>query len=79
MISLTPERQGNDAVERPPHYTFGKFEVIDVIEDWGLGFHLGNTVKYVARAGRKDNALQDLRKARWYLDREIKRREASNG
>lgn len=62
-------------VDHPPHYTFGKLEVIDVIEDWDLGFHLGNAVKYIARAGKKGDALEDLRKARWYLEREIKRRE----
>jgi len=62
----------------PTHYTFGKFEVIDVIEDWGLGFHLANVVKYVARAGRKsDSPLQDLKKARFYLDRLIQIHEGS--
>lgn len=62
-----------DAVNQPPHYTSGKIEVIDFIEDQRLGFHLGNVVKYVARAGKKDAALevQDLQKARWYLDRKI--------
>lgn len=66
-----------DMVNHPPHYTFGKFEVIDVIEDWGLGFSLGNAVKYIARAGRKDpeRTLEDLQKARWYLEREIARLE----
>jgi hypothetical protein len=66
----------SDVVNHPPHYTAGRFEVIDVLEDWQLGFHLGNTVKYIARAGKKGDALEDLRKARWYLDREIARREA---
>ena len=63
----------NDPVNRPSHYTEGrKFETIEVIEDWGLGFCLGNTVKYISRAGRKlDQILEDLKKARWYLDREI--------
>jgi hypothetical protein len=64
-------------VNHPPHYTAGKFEVIDVIEDWGLGFNLGNTVKYVARSGHKGSRLEDLKKARWYLDREIGRLENS--
>lgn len=62
-------------VNHPPHYNAGRFEVIDVIEDWRLGFHLGNAVKYIARAEHKGSALEDLRKARWYLDREITRRE----
>ena len=74
----------NDPVNRPLHYTSGKIEVIDFIEDQELGFHLGNAVKYIARAGRKaavshegypmlirDATVQDLQKARWYLDRHI--------
>lgn len=64
-------------VDHPPHYIAGRaFEPIDVIEDWGLGFHLANVVKYVARAGRKDDELTDLRKARWYLERRIRQLEA---
>ena len=67
----------NDPVNRPSHYTEGrKFETIEVIEDWGLGFCLGNTVKYISRAGRKVNHIEDLKKARWYLDREIAAQEA---
>jgi hypothetical protein len=65
----------DDPIHHPAHYTFGAIEVIDAIEAWGLGFHLGNVVKYVARAGRKGDKLADLRKARWYLDREIGRIE----
>jgi hypothetical protein len=63
----------NDPVTRPAHYTSGKIEVIDFIEDQQLGLHLGNVVKYVARAGKKDPSkeVQDLEKARWYLDRLI--------
>lgn len=68
-----------DAVDHPPHYGGGDnpYEAIKVIEAWGLGFCLGNAVKYVARAGRKPGAeaVEDLRKARWYLDREIARLE----
>jgi hypothetical protein len=66
----------SDPVNHPSHYVAGRrHEPIDVIEDWRLGFHLGNTVKYIARAGRKEDASEDLRKARWYLDREIARLE----
>ena len=64
-----------EMVNHPSHYNMGKYEAIEVIEDWGLGFNLGNTVKYISRAGHKDNILQDLKKALWYLDREIKRIE----
>lgn len=62
-----------DAVDHPAHYTFSAFEVIDVLEAWNLPWHLCNVIKYLARAGRKDPAklLEDLRKARWYLDRYI--------
>ena len=62
-----------DSINHPPHYTFSDHEPIDVIESWGLGFHLGNAVKYIARAGRKGDALEDLLKARWYIEREIAR------
>lgn len=62
-----------DLVNHPPHYTFGKFEVIDVLEDWELNFHKANAVKYIARAGRKnpDKEVEDLKKAIWYLQRNI--------
>lgn len=63
----------SDSVNHPSHYTFGRFEVIEVIEDWGLGFHEANAVKYIARAGKKDPAkhVEDLRKAAWYINRRI--------
>lgn len=64
-----------DPINHPAHYTFSAIEVIDAIEAWELGFHLGNAIKYIARAGRKGSKLNDLKKARWYLDREIGRLE----
>ena len=68
-----------EAVDHPAHYggADNPYEAIKVIEAWGLGFHLGNTVKYVSRAGKKSaqTLLEDLRKARWYLDREVTRLE----
>lgn len=65
--------QNNDPVNHPSHYTDGKIEVIDFIEDKNLDFNLGNAVKYIARAGKKDPSkeIQDLEKARWYLNRRI--------
>ena len=66
----------NTAVDHPPHYNVGKYEVIDVIEDWRLGFNLGNVVKYVARAEHKGKDLEDLEKALWYIQRELARRKA---
>lgn len=62
------------SVEHPSHYAEGRnYEPIDVINDWELNFNLGNTIKYISRAGRKDNAVEDLKKAKYYLDYEIKR------
>ena len=66
----------NDIIKKPAHYNFGKYEVIAVIEDWGVGYHLGNVVKYVARAPHKGEELQDLKKALWYLQRHIKNMES---
>lgn len=64
-----------EAVRHPPHYGGGDnpYEVIKVIDAWGLDFCLGNTAKYIARAGKKtsDLELQDLKKAKWYLDHKI--------
>ena len=70
-------RHLNDAVNHPSHYTDGKIEVIDFIEDKGLGFCLGNAVKYIARAGKKDPAkeIEDLKKAIWYINRRIQELE----
>lgn len=60
-----------------PKYYKGKVEVIDAIEAWGLNFHRGNAVKYIARAGKKDPSkeIEDLKKAEWYIHREIQRLE----
>lgn len=60
-----------DNVNSPQHYTAGGIETIDFIEAKRLNFRLANVVKYVSRAPFKGNALEDLEKARWYLDREI--------
>ena len=65
-----------DEINKPEHYRAGDiYETIRVIEAWNLGFHLGNTVKYISRAGRKDDKLTDLKKAQWYLNREIENLE----
>lgn len=60
-----------DVINHPSQYTRGKIEVIDFIEDQQLPYHLGNVIKYIARAGYKGDKLEDLKKARWYLDRYI--------
>jgi len=61
----------NDAVNHPAHYKVGGIETIDFIEAKKLGYNLGNVVKYLTRADHKGNKLEDLRKAQWYLTREI--------
>jgi len=61
----------NDEIDKPAHYNLGGIEVWDAIAAWGLGYNLGNVVKYVARAEHKDAQLRDLKKARAYLNREI--------
>lgn len=73
LVEGLPGRR--DSVNHPPHYTHGHIEPIEVIEDWKLGFHLGTVLKYIARAEHKGAPVEDLQKARWYLDREIKRRQ----
>jgi hypothetical protein len=60
-----------DPVNHPAHYTTGGIETIDFIEAKSLNYNLGNAVKYITRADHKGNRLQDLQKAKWYLEREI--------
>lgn len=69
-----------EIIDHPAHYggADNPYEAIKVIEAWNLGFCLGNTVKYIARAGKKGPSLEDLQKARWYLDREIQNRQTPN-
>lgn len=64
-----------EKVNHPAHYGTKEdpYEAIKVIEAWDLDFHLGNVIKYIARAGKKGNELEDLEKAVWYLNRRIKR------
>jgi hypothetical protein len=65
-------------VDHPTHYNTGKIEVIEVIDDWKLGFYEGNIVKYVIRSNYKGNRVQDLEKAHWYLRRLIKKEKKDN-
>lgn len=71
----------NERVNHPSHYNQGKIEVIDYIEDQNLGFCLGNAIKYISRAGKKQDfegqkqklkTIEDLEKAIWYIQRRIK-------
>ena len=72
VVSTMPK---DNPVSHPSHYTDGKIEVIDFIEDKGLNFNRGNAVKYLCRAGKKDPAkeIEDLEKAMWYISHEIER------
>lgn len=60
-----------DMINSPPHYTAGGVETIDFIEAKNLNYNLGNAVKYITRAGLKGNRVEDLQKAKWYIEREI--------
>jgi len=62
-----------DPVNHSAHYKVGGIETIDFIEAKALGYHLGNAVKYITRADHKGNRLQDLQKAKWYIDRAIEK------
>jgi hypothetical protein len=68
----------SNSINNPAHYggADNPYEAIKVIEAWGANFCIGNVLKYLSRAGKKGSALEDLKKARWYLDREIQDREA---
>lgn len=70
---MVMEAQEHNNVNHPNHYggENNPLEVINIIEHYELGFHLGNVVKYVLRAGKKGNRKEDLKKALWYLEREI--------
>lgn len=75
LVHAGEENKEADMVNHPPHYTAGGVETIKFIEAKGLDYHLGNVVKYITRAGKKDDEIQDLKKARWYLERAINVRE----
>jgi hypothetical protein len=74
IMEYTPP---SDPVNHPSHYKDGGIETIDYIEAKGLGYHLGNAVKYISRAGKKgtNQGLEDLKKAQWYLARAIEKNE----
>ena len=68
------EIEEKEMVDHPSHYNQG-IETIEYIESWSMNFNTGNVIKYVTRAGYKNDQLEDLKKAMWYLDREIQRIE----
>ncbi len=73
-VVMNPPRE--EKVVHPAHYGGDTtYEAIKVIEAWNLGFCLGNAVKYICRAGKKSDLIEDLKKAAWYLNREIEKLE----
>lgn len=73
MRDLRDRPKKHDPVHSPKHYTSGTIEVIDFIEDKKFGYHRGNAIKYIARAKLKDNLVQDIEKAIWYLNRYLEK------
>lgn len=70
---MTQQEGSYDPINNPSHYTDGGYETIDFIEKMQLGYHLGNVVKYISRAGKKNpDPIEDLKKAMWYLNRLMK-------
>lgn len=76
-----PPPPEKEQVNHPQHYggQDNPYEAIKVIDAWDLNFNLGNTIKYIARCGRKDDEIQELEKVVWYLNNEIKKRKSRNG
>ena len=74
-LDSLPDAEPSKAVDHPAHYggADNTYEAIKVIEAWELGFNLGNVIKYISRAGKKGSKLEDLKKAQWYLNREIEK------
>lgn len=68
-------QENKEMVNHPSHYQGNNLEVIDIIEDYNLGFSLGNAIKYILRADKKGARKQDLKKAIWYIQREIDRED----
>ena len=72
FMSVLNKEEYKETVDHPNHYNTGKYEAIEVIEDWKLNFNLGNAVKYISRCEHKANKEEDIKKAIWYLERELK-------
>ena len=75
LTKSSPKTVAKDNVNHPAHYKTGGIETIDFIEAKSLNYNLGNVVKYLTRADHKGNKLEDLKKAQWYLNREVSKQE----
>lgn len=77
LSNSSPKKETKDNVNHPSHYKVGGIETIDFIEAKSLSYNLGNVIKYITRADFKGNKLEDLKKAQWYLNRELSNLEKS--
>lgn len=73
-IHIYLKDNSQESINHPSHYQGNSIEVIDIIEDFGLNFHLGNAIKYILRADKKGNREEDLSKAIWYIERELSKK-----
>ena len=78
IIELAVMCSNGEKVNHPSHYNKG-IETIDYIESWDMNFNIGNVIKYATRAEHKDNKLEDLEKAKWYIEREIENTKKAKG
>ncbi len=74
IIKTSTQKEVVDNVNHPPHYKVGGIETIDFIEAKKLNYNLGNVIKYITRADHKGSRNEDLKKALWYLNRELGRK-----
>ena len=77
LTKSSPKKEVKDNVNHPAHYKTGGIETIDFIEAKSLSYNLGNVIKYITRADHKGNRVEDLKKAQWYLNRELSNLEKS--
>lgn len=77
-MSYGPDTMSTERFLKPDHYAYSDHEPDDVVESWGLNYRLGQVIRYLCRYQRKKSPLKDLKKAQWYLNREIERMEAKN-
>lgn len=78
VCGVVPLETKKNTVNHPAHYNTGKIEVIEYIEDKGMNFNIGNCCKYISRYKHKNNPVEDLEKAEWYLRREISKLKGEN-
>jgi hypothetical protein len=75
MPICKPPKEESDPVNKPEHYQYSLIQPVDVIDAWELDFYLGNVIKYISRFNHKGKPLEDLCKAKFYLDKKIEEME----